>query len=132
LSVLTVGLGLSQLAGTAVAGDCCHEGGVTYHGRIVMKIHKTWLGASAAPAMPVFVQQAPPMMAVPYVSGVPMVPAVPMIPAAAPMAPAAPAAPVAPASAATQRELDELRNSVEEIRKQVIELAKEVKASRPS
>lgn len=131
MSLLTAGLGVSQLEGSTLAGDCCHEGGVSYHGRIVMKIHRTWLGASPAPMTPIFVNQAPPMIAVPYVS-TPVIAGAPMVPAfqAAPIAPPAPAAPAAPASATMQRDLDDLRSNVKLMHEEMIKLAQEVKAIR--
>jgi hypothetical protein len=137
MSLLTAGLGVSQLEGSTLAGDCCHEGGVSYHGRIVMKIHRTWLGASPAPMTPIFVNQAPPMIAVPYVStpvfaGAPMVPAFQAAPLAppAPPAPAPPAAPAALASATLQNDLDDLRSNVKLMHEEMVKLAKEVKAIR--
>ncbi|MDB5343904.1 MAG: hypothetical protein JWP89_2281 [Schlesneria sp.] len=123
LSVITACMGIASSQTSVHAGGHCQEGGVSYQGRIVMKIHKTWLGASPAPTLPVFVQQAPPMIAVPYVAAPTMI-------ATPPVAPAAPVAPQAPTSPAAQRDLDELRASVAEIRNQMVLLSQEVKAIR--
>lgn len=121
------GLTIVGTESPAFAG--CHEGGVTQHGKIVTRIHRSWCGASPAPTASVFVNNAPPMMAVPYVA----TPLYATIPSAAPVPPPAPApapaaAPVAPT--ASQQDLNDLREGVEELRRSVVQLGREVKAIR--
>lgn len=125
-TMITACLSLVASQASVSAGGHCQDGGVTYQGRIVMKIHRTWLGASPAPTLPVFVQQAPPMIAVPYVAA----PTIIATPPVAPAAPAAPNPPQAPTAPVAQSDFDELRASVAEIRNQMVLLSQEVKAIR--
>lgn len=121
LSSVSAGIGL--VVGGPVNAGCYPDGGVSQHGRIVTRIHRNWCGAMPAPGNPVFVQQSPQMVAVPFVSAASVVtaPAVPMfgVPTA-PSAPnvAAPALPAvtAPAAPVTNKDLEELRTSLRTLR----------------
>ena len=130
IGLFSASLGIGQFESQSVAGDWCGDRSVSYHGRIVIKYHKTWLGAAPAPSSPVVVQNAPSLLGVPFIAAAPNTGliAYPSVPISVPVAPTGVLAVASPA--ATQGELQALREHVATIRDEIRNLNAEVRKVR--